>query len=103
MRLVSFRRLSVLILTGSASVLALNAHAQAAPFNPAGLAPAVLFPVTDAASAAMVRSVATMTRHPVANLSIPSTSDPFAFDTSSLLTETDDVADTLGGVSFSTT
>jgi len=57
MRLLAFRRFTVLLLASSASTIALNANASAAPFNPIGLSPAVLFPVSDSTTIALVRSV----------------------------------------------
>lgn len=64
MRASSFRRFSLLLLASSASVTALNAGAAAAPFNPAGLSPAVLFPVTEATTDSLIRSVATQGQQP---------------------------------------
>ena len=64
MRALSFRRFSLLVLASSASVVALNAGAHAAPLNPAGLSPAVLFPVTEAATGPLLRSVAAQASQP---------------------------------------
>ncbi len=72
MRLLGFRRLTILLLASSASTIALNANAVAAPFNPIGLSPAVLFPVSDSTTAAFVQSVNTRpSRGMFANLQAP--------------------------------
>ena len=71
MRMLSFRRFTILLLASSASSIAAG-NASAAPFNPVGLSPAVLFPVTDSATAALVRSVEGQTPNAMfGNLNFP--------------------------------
>ena len=71
MRMTGLRRFTILLLAGSASTVALNANAQAAPVNPAGLSPAVLFPVSDTSTAAVFGFEAQYPRHTFANLQMP--------------------------------
>ena len=101
---LSFRRFSLLLLASSASALALNAGAAAAPFNPAGLSPAVLFPVTEAATGTLIRTVATQTpRRTFTNMRLPKEHEAtLDFGLKSLLIESQ-TASRLDGVSFSTT
>src|SRR5262245_34807334 len=103
---LSFRRFSLLLLASSASALALNAGAVAAPFNPAGLSPAVLFPVTEAATGTLIRTVATQTpRRTFTNMRLlpleqHDTTIDFGLKT---LFGDDQSNSTVDGLSFSTT
>jgi hypothetical protein len=100
MRLLSFRRLAVFVLAGSASSLALNAGAAAAPFHPAGLSPAVLFPVSDNTANSMIRAVATAPQPMFRNFALPAPK-PETLDLKSIFGDTWQVSDSSTGLAFS--
>ncbi len=102
MRMTGFRRFTILVLAG-ASTLALNANTQAAPLDPAGLSPTVLFPVSDTGTAALFGLEARYAKPTFTNLQMPvGFADPPDTDQKSMLSSNGQTGDDRYGLFLST-